>query len=583
MNTRNLVDTAAGRRDADLMIQNALLVNVFTKEIEKVDVSVTDGRIARVALCKDRGSHSAKEIVDAEGLYMIPGLIDAHAHVEMSFLSATHYAEAVLPQGTTAGIFDTHDIGNVSNECMLWFGKEMAATPLKGFITANPCIPSTPQLEHAGLNMDLSQLKQTTKVEGFVGIGEAMDFNRVIGADKDMMDMLDWAREQRFHIDGHCPEIVGDDLQAYAAAGPCTDHEFVGLEEALEKYRLGFNVVVRRGSLAEPVTAKQLTDRIKDTRNLLMATDGCIYLDTLINKGSMMEALRMVVAEGVDPITAVQMATINVARAYALDHQIGAIAPGLCADMVLIKDLEKFPVAAVWVDGKKIPPADEFVLPNFAFPESVLDTIALKPVSADIFAIKAPADSGTVKVHALDVKEDILISGDLVTDMTVTDGLVHADTANDILKIGVLHRYAPESWHTTGFVRGFGFKKGALAGSIGQDSQNIAVIGVSDEDMAAAVNAVIDMKGGVVMVADGKVLASVELRLGGIMNHTKRPKELLADFEKLNDASRACGGAFTNPAFPLSLMITCACIPDLKITDCALVDAISGQEIPLFA
>jgi adenine deaminase len=291
----------------------------------------------------------------------------------------------------------------------------------------------------------------------------------------------------------------------------------------------------------------------------------------------------MVVAEGVDPITAVQMATINVARAYALDHQIGAIAPGLCADMVLIKDLEKFPVAAVWVDGKKIPPADEFVLPNFAFPESVLDTIALKPVSADIFAIKAPADSGTVKVHALDVKEDILISGDLVTDMTVTDGLVHADTANDILKIGVLHRYAPESWHTTGFVRGFGFKKGALAGSIGQDSQNIAVIGVSDEDMAAAVNAVIDMKGGVVMVADGKVLASVELRLGGIMNHTKRPKELLADFEKLNAASRACGGAFTNPSFPLSLMITCACIPDLKITDCALVDAISGQEIPLFA
>ncbi len=581
MNTRNLVDTAKGRRNADLMIQNAFLVNVYTKEIEEVDVSVTDGYIARVALSKDRGDHSGKDIVDAKGRYLMPGLIDAHAHVEMSFMSATHYAEAVLPLGTTAGIFDTHDIGNVSNECMLWFGREMAATPLKGFITANPCIPSTPQLEHAGLNMDLPQLKQTTKVDGFVGIGEAMDFNRVISADDEMMAMLDWAREQRFHIDGHCPEIVGDDLQAYVSAGPCTDHEFVYLEEALEKYRLGMNVVVRRGSLAEPVTAKQLVDRIKDTRNLLMATDGCIFLDTLIHKGSMMEALRMVVAEGVDPVTAIQMATINVARAYALDHQIGGIAPGLCADMVLVDNLEDFPVYAVYVDGKKIP--EDFALPNFDFPESVLDTIALKPVTPAFFEIKAPQESGRVRVHALDVKEDVLISGDLVTEMDVADGKVVSDTERDLLKIGVLHRYQPESYHSTGFVRGFGFKRGALAGSIGQDSQNIAVVGVSEEDMAAAVNAVIGMKGGVVMVADGKVLASVELRLGGIMNHTKRPKELLADFDRLNEASRACGGAFRNPSFPLSLMITCACIPDLKITDCALVDAISGEEIPLFA
>lgn len=431
--------------------------------------------------------------------------------------------------------------------------------------------------------MDLPQLKQTTKVDRFIGIGEAMDFNRVIGADKDMMDMLDWAREQGFHIDGHCPEIVGDDLQAYAAAGPCTDHEFVALEEALEKYRLGMNVVVRRGSLAEPITAKQLTDRLPDTRNLLMATDGCIFLDTLIHKGSMMEALRMVVAEGADPVTAVQMATINVARAYNLDHRIGAVAPGLCADMVLVEDLKDFAVDAVFVDGVRIPEADSFVLPDFEFPESVLDTIALKPVSADIFAVRAPRESGSVRVHALDVKEDLLISGDLVTEMNVKDGLVFSDTERDILKVGVLHRYEPESYHTTGFVRGYGFKKGALAGSIGQDSQNIVVVGVSEEDMAAAVNAVIDMKGGVAFAADGESLARVELRLGGIMNHTKRPKELLADFNALNEATRRCGGAFRNPSFPLSLMLTCACIPDLKITDCALVDAISGREIPLFA
>ena len=583
MNTKRMIDVAMGREDADLMIQNARLVNVFTKEIEDVDVSVADGRIARVAFCSKRGTHSAKEIVDAKGKYLIPGLIDAHAHVEMSFLSAVHYAEAVLPLGTTAGIFDTHDIGNVSEECMLWFGREMASTPLKGYITANPCIPSTPALEHAGINMNLDILKRCAKVEGFVGIGEAMDFTRVIAGDEEMMKMLDWSHEQDFHIDGHCPEIVGDELQAYAAAGPSTDHEFVSREEALEKYRLGMNVVVRRGSLAEPYTAKELTDSLPDTRNLLMATDGCIFLDTIIHKGSMIQALRMVVGEGVDPVTAVQMATINVARAYGLERDIGSVAPGRCADMVLVDDLTDFGIDSVYVDGKKMPKPGELTLPNFEFPESVLDTIRLNPVKPEYFDIKAPVQEGKVKAHVLDVREDVLISGDLVTEVEVTDGMVETDTENDILKIAVLHRYQPESYRTTGLIHGFGFKKGALAGSIGQDSQNIAAVGVSSEDIAAAVNAVIDMKGGVVFVADGEVKAAVELRLGGIMNHEKRPEELLADFNRLNAEAQAAGGAFGNPAFPLSLMVTCACIPDLKITDCALVDALSASAIPLFA
>ncbi len=500
----------------------------------------------------------------------------------MSFMTATSFAEAVLPHGTTAGIFDTHDIGNVSEECLLWFGKEFAATPLKGCITVPPCIPSSPGLEDAGIVMNLDKLKYCHNVDNFIAIGETMDFNRVISGESEMMKMLSWAKQMNLCIDGHCPELRGDALQAYVAAGPSTDHEFTSIEEALEKYRLGMKIVVRRGSLAEPYNAGELVSRIKDTSHLLLATDGCITLDTIVRKGTMIQALRMIVEEGVDPILAVQMGTINVAKAYGLDRKIGAIAPGLCADMILVNDLKDFVIDSVYVDGKKLPEAGNFKLQHFQFPENVMNTISLRQVKEDDFKIKAPMENGNVQVHVLEVWEDKLISGNYVTNVEVKNGRIMPDIQRDLLKISVWHRYEKNGSHTTALVRGFGLKKGAIAGSIAQDSQNIVVIGTKDNDMAIAVNAVTKMQGGVVFVADGKIQSAIELRFGGIMNEKLHPEEILQKFEEFNEITRKFGCKFENPAFPLSLMLTCACIPDLKITNRSLVDALKGEGISIF-
>lgn len=578
----SLLEVSLGKRPADLMIQNVSLVNVFTREIETVDVSVAGGLIARVAPTSKREHHTATQQVDGSGQYLLPGLIDAHTHIEMSFMSATPFAEAVMPHGTTAAILDTHDIGNVSVDCILWFGREIAATPLKGFITVNPCIPSVPALEDAGYNMALPQMKESAAVEHFIGIGEAMDFNRVVAMEPELMEMLQWGKEQGLFVDGHCPELRGDALQAYVAAGPSTDHEFISLEEALDKYRLGMKVVVRRGSLAEPVNAGELVASLKDTRNLLLASDGCVVLDTIVKHGTTINALREIVKEGVDPITAVQMGTVNVARAYGLDKKIGAIMPGLSADMILVKDLKDFEILAVYANGQRLPKPGEYHLPRFSFPSSVCKTIGLHPVSPEKFTIRAPMEAGKTTVHALDIEEDVLISGNLSVQVPVQNGEIHAVPERDLLKISVIHRYQPDGGCTNALVKGFGFKKGALAGSIGQDSQNMVVVGTNDADMAKATNVVIEKQGGVAFVADGEVKGFVALPLGGIMNHELHPNDLLAEFEQFNAVTKAHGGRFQNPAFPLSLMLTCPCIPDLKITNRTLVDALAGEAVSFF-
>jgi adenine deaminase len=582
MNLTKLLGVALNAELPDLIIRNASMINVFTRKIENVNVVVSDGLIARVSDVNDDLTSEAETVVDATGLYLIPGLIDAHTHIEMSFMSATPFAEAILPHGTTAAIIDTHDIGNVSSECLIWLAKEIAATPLKGYITIPPCIPSSPEFEDAGIVMDLNELKLCAAADNVIAIGETMDFNRVVAREPEMMRMLTWAKENNLYIDGHCPELSGKELQAYVAAGPSTDHEFITVEEALEKYRLGMKIVVRRGTLAEPYSAGELVDRIEDTRNLLLATDGCIILDTIVNQGTMISALRTIVSEGVDPVTAVQMGTINVANAYGLEKHIGAIAPGRCADMILVEDLSSFKIHSVFVDGIKLPQPGKYHLPRFTFPESVLDTISLDPVTPDHFIVRAPIENGQIKTHVLDVKEDVLISDDYITDLPVADGIVNSVPDADILKIGVFHRYKPKSTYSIAFVKGFGFKEGALAGSIGQDSQNIVVVGVDNDSMAMAANELISMGGGVVFVAEGEVKGKISLKLGGIMNHEKHPNDLLEDFHAFNAITKTYGGAFENPAFPLSLMLTCACIPNLKLTNTTLVDAFTGKSIGLF-
>lgn len=577
--TMQVMDVAQGKSPADLLIRNARVVNVFTRQVEEVSVAVADGIIAWLGKEDGKTARQADVIFDAVGKYLIPGLIDAHCHIEMSFMSAVPFAQTVIAHGTTAAVLDMHDVCNTGLDCMHSFAREVASTPLKAYLMVPPCVPGTPNLEEAGANMTLKGMQDAFTLPRIWGVAEAMDFNRILDREPEIMAILAWARKKGLRIDGHCPELRGDDLQAYLTTGILTDHESVSLEEMLEKYRLGMKVILRRGSLAEPVRAADFIDALADTSNALLATDGCIYLDDILDQGHMNCALKAMVAEGVDPILAVQMGTINVARAYGFDHLLGAIAPGRCADMVVVADLHDFDVETVFIDGKRYE-ANDKELPRYPYPAEVLNTIKLGPVTADTFTIKAPINSGEVTVRVMTIIDGTVATREDHEPMPVAGGVVQADTDRDLLKVAVFDRYQENGYHALGVVRGFGFKKGAFGGSIGQDSQNLVVVGADDEDMALVVNTIREMQGGVVAAADGKVLAKVELPIAGIMS-ALNPRELQQRFKELHQSLDGLGSKQVNPSFTLSLLLTCAVIPELKITNRGLVDALSGQFVPL--
>ncbi len=571
------MDVAQGKAEADLIIKKAQVVNVFTKEIEELDVAVAEGKIAWLGL--DDLNRTAKKVYDAKGHYLIPGLIDAHSHIEMSFMTPIPYAKTVLGHGTTAAILDMHDVCNAGINCMHSFAREIAQTPLKAFLMIPPCVPGTPKLEEAGANMTLADVKEAMNLPSTWGIAETMDFNRVLDREEVLLSILAWAREKGLRIDGHAPGLVGNDLQAYIANGILSDHESISLEEMLEKYRLGMKVILRRGSLEEPVRAGDFIDALADTSNVLLSTDGCLFIDDLIEKGHMNWALQAIVSEGVDPITAVQMATINVARAYGFDHMMGAIAPGRAADMVIVGDLKDFAVSAVFVDGQEFDPDVE--IGTYFHPAGVLNTISLGEVEASVFAIEAPIKEGEVQVRVMSLLDGTVIAEEEHETMLVEGGKLQIDTSKDLLKVAVFDRYREKGNHAAGIVRGFGLKKGAFGGSVGQDSMNLVVVGTNDEDMALVVNQVREMQGGLVFAVDGQVISVVKLPVAGILSNIE-PKELQGQFRKLHQDLADMGSRQLNPSFNLSLLLTCAVIPELKITNRGLVDAISGQFVPLF-
>lgn len=582
MKTENLaliMNIARGKAPADLLIRNARVVNVFTKQIEEMEVAVGAGTIAWVGKPDPDKPRPAKAVYDAGGKYLIPGLIDAHCHIEMSFMSPIPFVKTILSHGTTAAVLDMHDVCNAGIECMHSFAWELAQTPLNVILMIPPCIPGTPTLEEAGAEMTLKDVQDAMRLPNAWGIAETMDFNRVLDQEPEIMSILAWGREQNLRIDGHCPELVGDDLQAYIAAGILTDHESVSLPEMLEKYRLGMKVILRRGSLQEPVRAGDLVAALPDTTNLLLSTDGCIFLDDILDKGHMNKALQAIVAEGVDPVTAIQMATINVARAYGVDHHIGSIAPGRRADLVVVSDLQNFEVEAVFLGGKKFDP-EAYSIPPYNHQPEVLNTVKMGKVSPETFQIKTPITSGEVKVRVMTIIAGTVATREEHESLPVKDGLLQPDVSRDLLKVAVFDRYREGGYHALGIVRGFGIKKGAFGGSVGQDSQNLVVVGSSDEDMALVVNTIREMQGGIVFAVDGQVVVKVSLPIAGIMSNIE-PRELQRQFRELHQKLWEMGSKQDNPSFDLSLLLTCAVIPELKITNRGLVDALSGHFVPL--
>ena len=567
------ISVARGDEPADLLIRNANVVNVFLKKVELKNVAVVDGYIAGIYPADD--VTDAKKVIDAEGKYLIPGLIDAHTHVEMSYTSAVPFAEGVLPHGTTTVIMDPHDTVNaMGNDGMSMLAEEFTKTPLKVILMTPPCVPSAPIFEDAGFEVTRDSLVESMKTPLVKGIAETMDFNRVLSKEPGIMEIIAHGRENSLLFDGHAPCVVGRDASAYYGTGPIrTDHESIDVEEAYEKYGLGVHIIIRRGSIADPIHAGKLTSMLPDTSGLLLATDGTMNVHDIIHNGHMNYVLKQVVAEGVDPVTAVQMATINTARAHHIDHKVGAIAPGLEADMVLLEDLKDFKAIKTFVNGAEIPENPTF--PRYEYPARAKQSIKIKEFTPDDIKLEAPGKAKAL-VRALTVQNMSLDTTIDEFEMAVENGEIKSDISRDLLKCTVIERYGRGKGHSVGIIRGFDLKKGAIAGSIGQDTQNIIALGTNDADICAAINELARIQGGMVLVEDGEVKATIELPIFGIMTE-KTFKELEKDFVKFFAEYAAMGGTLNDPVFTLSLLIALVVIPDGGISNRGLVDVMGGN------
>ena len=579
MNRTSLVNVALGKVPADLVVMGGKLVNVETAEIEpKVDVAIKGDRVALVGDAKHCVGARTR-VVDTRGKYILPGLLDAHVHVESSMLTVTQFARAVLPHGTTGVFIDPHEIANVLGmrgvKFMLDEGDRL---PLKVFVTLPSCVPSSPGLETSGAEINPKDIVKGLRWRRVVGLGEVMNYLGVLAGNKKMRGEIDAALNAQKVVEGHALGLLGKELAAYMAAGVRSDHESFSPKEAVQKLRLGMALEIREGSAAKNLAAlvKPIIKFKLDTRHCLLATDDR-HPEDLMREGHIDHVVRRAIEEGVDPIKAIQMATLNTAEHFELDRDMGSVSPGKIADVVIVQNLEKFNVERVIADGKTVAERGKLkaALPVRKPPSFVKKTMKLKRImNADDFKIIAKA--GNVKVRVIEIAEGQIVTSQHIERLVARDGAVLPDMKRDIAKVAVVERHRATGNIGLGFVRGFGIYRGAIASSVGHDAHNITVIGVSDEDMATAINTIASMGGGHVVVSRGKVLARVDLPIAGLMSD--EPVEIVsAQLEKLHLAAKRLGIKMKSPFMQMAFL-PLAVIPELRITDKGLVD-VKGRKI----
>ncbi len=583
--SQTLAAVAGGREAADTVIRGGKLVNVCTAEIQEgIDIAIKEGRIALV------GDATAcigpnTEIIDATGLYVSPGFLDGHIHIESSMLSVGEYANAVVPHGTTGIYPDPHEICNVLGldgvQCMIADSKR---TPLKCMFVTPSCVPAVPGFEDTGSFVGPDDVARTMQWDDIVGLGEMMNFPGILASDDHAHGIVDETLKADKVVTGHysLPE-TGAGLNAYAASGVRCCHESTRPEDVIAKMRLGMYAQLRMGSAWQdlPVIAKALTEHHIGGRFACLVSDDT-HPHTLVAHGHMDYILRMAVESGIDPITAIRMATINTAQCYRMDQDLGAIAPGKCADIVLLKDLETFTVVRTIIDGETVALNGKMVneLAPYTYPDWARHSMHLKDsVTADTFKIAAPEGKNRVTVRAIEVIPARVGDIERFVELDVQNGYLESDTTQDILKTVVLERHHETGTKGFGFVKGFGIKRGAMASTVAHDAHNLLVVGTNDADMALAANTLINCGGGMVAVADGQVLGLAELPIAGLMNE-KSAESMAADVAQLEEAWKTIGCDMPSPFMTMAL-IPLACLPDLRLTNRGLVDCRTFQFAPL--
>lgn len=583
-----LIDVSMGRRPAELVIRNARWVNVYSGEIiPKSDIAIASGRIARVGGDCSYTISEETRVVDAEGRYAIPGLCDGHMHVESGMVTVTEFARAVIPHGTTSMFIDPHEIANVLGlPGVRLMHDEAMSLPINVMVEMPSCVPSAPGLETAGARLGAAEVAEAMTWPNIIGLGEMMNFPGVIAKDETMLGEIAATQTAGKTVGGHyaSPDL-GQAFHGYAAGGVADDHEGTRLEDAIARVRQGMRAMLRYGSAWFDVAAqvKAITEHGLDSRNFILCTDDC-HSGTLMHEGHMDRALRHAIAQGLKPVTAIQMASLNTAQHFGLEREIGSIAPGRRADVVLTSDLAALPIDMVLARGETLAEGGRLAVDirPFHYPPQAKHTVKLgRRIEARDFDIAAPGGGERVTARVIGVVENQAPTRSLKAQLPVKGGIVQIDRIRDVCQIALVERHRGTGAVVNGFVSGFGYVEDcAVASTVAHDCHHLIIVGTSKDDMAKAANRLGEVGGGVTVFAGGQELALVELPIAGLMSE-ERAEIVAAKALKLVEAMKHCGARINN-AFMQHSLLALVVIPELRLSDLGLIDATRFEKVDLF-
>jgi len=580
--TRLLVDTAMGRVKADLVVRNASLVNVNSSEIlEHQDIAVKGDRIATIGNVEQTVGADTK-VLDAKGKWVAPGFIDGHVHVESAMVTGTEFAKAVIPRGTTTVFMDPHEIANVLGlNGVRFFINEATALPLKMLVTFPSCVPAAPGFETTGGSIGPKEILDAMSWKGVVALGEMMNYPGVLASDTYLHGEIDATLKAGKIVEGHAANLVNRDLTAYAAAGITSCHESTKKIQAMQKIRIGMYAMLREASGAKDVadTIKAVTDAKLDPRHVCLVTDDREPSD-LLQEGHIDYVIRRAIEEGVDPIHAIQMATLNTAEHFECARELGSIAPTRYADMVLLDDLQKVSVKTVIADGKIVAHNGKLMtsIPPPKLTKSVRKSMNVKRTpTVDDLTIKTKTSGSSVKIRVIGVMPTDIFTRHLETQAPVKDGKVTTKPDEDVAKIAVFERHKGSGNIGLGFITGFGLNDGAVASTVGHDSHNLVVAGMDDFSMVEAARSLIKSGGGMAVAQKGKILSHLPLPIAGLMSD-QSVQTVAKQMTDLKNAWSKLGSTLPSPTITLAFA-TLSVIPELRITDMGLLDTVQFKFV----
>lgn len=568
MSQQRIINVARGLEKADLVIKNANIVNVLSEEIHKADIAIADGVIAGIS-----DNYSGEKEIDVNGAYVTPSFIDGHVHLESSMMLPSEFAKAVLPAGTTTVIIDPHEISNVFGLHGISFMHEAVKNlPMDVYTMLPSCVPATP-FETSGFDLNSYDLSLVIDKPWVLGIAEMMNFPGVLNLDKNVMAKLELAKSKDKRIDGHAPFLSSKDLCAYISSGVKSDHECTNPKEAIEKLRLGMYLMIREGTAAKDLNALIPVLKECNTRKCLFVTDDRHPSDLGEHINGM---VRRAVEAGVNPVKAVQCASLNTAEYFGL-KDLGAIAPGYKADLLILPDLKTFKPDFVLKNGNVIVENGELVAKiDDSETPSVRGSVNVKWIEEDDFKIETVSDM----VKTIEVIPHQLVTKSVVSQIKIEDGNAVSNIDTDTLKICVIERHRATGNIGKGFVKGFNLKQGAIASTVAHDSHNMIIVGTNDYDMYVAAVELVKSQGGKVVVRDGEVISKLPLPIAGLMSD-KEFDYVLSKCDELNTAAHSIGCTLEDPFMTMGFL-SLPVIPELKITDKGIFDTNKFDFVDIF-